>query len=82
MVIDLYAMIALLSRTTRILNDEKLTQENKDYILDLCRIAFEEHRYHFISQSKGMSKNADKVIERASARVSKFEGYGIDIIDL
>lgn len=81
MAIDLYAMIAVLSRTTSILNDEKVTQAHKDYVLDLCRISFEENRYHFISQSKGMSKNADKVIERASAEVSKAEGYGLDIID-
>lgn len=81
MAIDLYAMVALLSRTTSILNDEKIDQKKKDYVLNLTKLSFEETRHHFISQYKAMSKNSDKMIKAASDHVAASEGYGLDIID-
>lgn len=81
MAIDLYAMVALLSRTTSILNDDKIDQKKKDYVLNLTKISFEETRHHFISQYKAMSKNSDKMIKAASDHVAASEGYGLDIID-
>lgn len=81
MAIDLYAMVALLSRTTSILNSEKIDQKQKDYVFNLTKISFEETRHHFMSQLKGMSKNTDKIVKAASDHVSENVGYGLDIID-
>lgn len=81
MAIDLYAMVALLSRTTSILNNDKIDQKKKDYVLNLTRISFEETRHHFMSQLKAMSKNTDKIVKAASDHVSENMGYGLDIID-
>lgn len=81
MAIDLYAMVALLSRTTSILNNDKVDQKKKDYVLNLTRISFEETRHHFMSQLKAMSKNTDKIVKAASDHVSENMGYGLDIID-
>lgn len=81
MAIDLYVMVALLSRTTSILNREDIPQEKKDYVLNLTKIAFEETRHHFIANYKGMTKNVDKSIKAASDHVAQSMGYGLDIID-
>ncbi len=81
MAIDLYVMVALLSRTTSILNREEIAQEKKDYVLHLTKIAFEETRHHFTANFKGMTKNVDKSIKAASDHVAQSMGYGLDIID-
>lgn len=81
MAIDLYAMLAVLSRTTAILQSEKVDGEKKDYVLSLARIIFDETRHHFMANYKDMTRNMDKHIVEASEHVAKCGGYGLDIID-
>ncbi len=81
MAIELYAMLAVLSRTTSILNDDKIEDSQKDYSLKLCRLCFKESRHRFMRSLKGMSKNNDQLIKDVSDAVCEREGYGLDIIN-
>lgn len=81
MAIHLYAMVSVISRTTAILNDEKIPQDKKDYCLNLSEYALRYSKHHFVSNLKGMNKNIDKTIQSISDSVSDYDGYGLDIID-
>ncbi|EQC45987.1 acyl-CoA dehydrogenase family protein [Bacteriovorax sp. Seq25_V] len=81
MVIDLYVMIAVISRTTSILNNDKIDQAKKDYVLSLAKITLKESRQNFINNLKGMTSNEDKTITTASKHVCDNDGYGLDIIE-
>tara|TARA_R110002072_G_scaffold276051_1_gene437442 strand:+ start:185681 stop:187447 length:1767 start_codon:yes stop_codon:yes gene_type:complete len=81
MSIQLYVMLSVLSRTTSILNDEKISDEKKDYCHNLALLSLKNAKYEFIKNLKGMNKNNDKVIEKLSQQVCENKGYGLDIID-
>lgn len=81
MVIELYAMACVMSRTTSILEDENISDDRKDYVLKLTRYICADSRRKFISELKGMTTNFDKTIETVSDYVCKHDGYGMDIID-
>ncbi len=81
MALELYAIIALLSRTTYILNQEEVSDEEKDYVLSLNNIAFNDSRKKFIANLKAMRSNVDKDIARACEHIAKSEGHNIDIIN-
>lgn len=81
MAIDLYVMLAVLSRTTSILENSKIDQKKKDYVLNLAKISLKESRQDFVSNLKGMTSNEDKIVAQASAQVCEFDGYGLDILD-
>lgn len=81
MAIHLYVMAAVISRTTSILNDEKIEQSKKDYVLNLAKISLKHSRKEFVSNLKGMNRNDDKVIAEASKQVCELGGYGLDIIE-
>lgn len=81
MVIDLYVMVAVISRTTAILNSSKPTQDQKDYVLRLTKQICKDARTRFRRNAKLMSKNSDKTVVKISESVVKYGGYGLDIID-
>ncbi len=81
MAIQLYVMVAVLSRTTSILNDESIEQSKKDYVQNLALIALKDARGEFISNLKAMSNHDDKIIAKASEQVCDLDGYGLDIMD-
>lgn len=81
MVIHLYAIACVLSRTTSILEDEKIPDDKKDYVKKLTRYICNDHRRKFVADLKGMSKNFDETIEAVSEYVCKYDGYGLDIIE-
>jgi acyl-CoA dehydrogenase family member 9 len=81
MSINLYAMVAVLSRTTAILENEKISEDKKSYVQSLALIALDEARHEFMANYKDMDKNIDKHIVEASKHVISSEGYGLDIID-
>lgn len=81
MAIQLYAMLAVISRTTLILNDPKIDQGEKDYVLALCQYSCREARHKFMNNFRGMNKNADTLTENISKMVSERGGYGLDIIN-
>ena len=81
MTIALYSMLAVMSRTTSILNDDKISDEQKEYTFGLAELSLKRAQHNFVSNLKEMTKNQDKLIEKVSNAVSKNEGYGLDIID-
>jgi acyl-CoA dehydrogenase family protein 9 len=81
MAIELYCMVCVISRTTAVLNDEKQSEEQKEYCLNLAELALKRSRHQFVSNHKEMTKNTDKIIKKVSAQVSKQESYGLDILD-
>ncbi len=81
MSIQLYVMIAVISRTTSILNDEKIDEEKKEYCFNLAQHSLRRAKHVFVSNLKEMSKNSDKIEKALSDQVAKNGGYGLDIID-
>lgn len=81
MSIQLYVMLAVMSRTTSILNDEKIDQAKKDYCLDLAFYSLREAKHEFVANLKEMTKNSDLLVERLCQKVSDNDGYGLEIID-
>ena len=81
MSINLYVMVAVISRTTAILNSSKATAEQKEYVLRLTKQICKNHRREFARNARSMGKNSDKTVQKISESVVKFGGYGLDIID-
>jgi acyl-CoA dehydrogenase family protein 9 len=81
MSINLYVMVAVISRTTAILNSSKASAEQKEYVLRLTKQICKNHRREFARNARSMGKNSDKTVQKISESVVKFGGYGLDIID-
>jgi acyl-CoA dehydrogenase family protein 9 len=81
MVIHLYVTVAVISRTTSILNNSKVSADQKDYVLRMTKIICKESRIKFERNLKKMSKNQDKSVAKISEHVVSFGGYGLDIIN-
>lgn len=81
MSIQLYVMIAVISRTTSILNDDKIDDEKKEYCFNLAQHSLRRAKHVFVSNLKEMTKNIDKIEKKLSDQVAKNGGYGLDIID-
>lgn len=81
MAIDLYVILAVLSRTTSILNREDVDQKKKDYVSGLTEIIMRNSRHRFVGNLKEMKKNSDSYTKSVSQSVCDFDGYGLDILD-
>ena len=81
MTINLYVTLAVLSRTTSILNNESVDEKTKEYTYGLCEIACRDARQEFYENYKRMDKNLDKIVKATSDLACERDGYGIDIID-
>ena len=81
MAIELYAMIAVLSRTTSALENESISKEDKDYCLHMTKVFFKKSQKDFIKNLKRMGSNLDKEMKELSKEVVKREGYKLDIAD-
>ncbi|TNE95499.1 MAG: acyl-CoA dehydrogenase [Deltaproteobacteria bacterium] len=81
MAIELYVQLAVIARTTSILNNDSIEQDKKDYCLKMAKLALRDSRWRSVAAMKGMTKNLDKTVKEVSDLACKFEGYGLDIID-
>ena len=81
MVIQLYVTLAVISRTTSILNNSKVSAEQKDYVLRLTKIICREARIQFQHAHRNMTKNQDKSLAKVAEHMVNVGGYGLDIID-
>jgi acyl-CoA dehydrogenase family protein 9 len=81
MAVDLYVMIAVISRTTKILNDKEVPKDKKDYCTRLAKMSLKDSNSRFKKSLNEMSTNQDQLIKQLTEDISKFEGYGLDIID-
>ena len=64
MTIQLYVMLAVISRTTAILNSEKVDEKKKEYCFDLAQHSLRRAKHEFVANLKEMTKNIDKVEKR------------------
>ena len=81
MVISLYSTACVLSRATKILNDDSVSKERKAYVRSLSEISCRESRQVFMENLKRMRDNYDKHILSASRFISEEKDYALDIID-
>ncbi len=80
MAIELYAQTAVLSRTDMILKDEKISQDDKDYVLTLAKLSLIDSRREFIRNRKRLNGRYDSIVPKASKGVCDRDGYGLDIL--
>jgi acyl-CoA dehydrogenase family protein 9 len=81
MVIELYAQLALLSRTTAILNSAQIPAAEKTYIKQLAEVALSQSRQVFLLNSKRLATEFDKSMSPLSEQVCQRDGMGFDIIN-
>jgi acyl-CoA dehydrogenase family protein 9 len=81
MALELYAILAVLSRTTYILNQDSIDDKQKEYVMSLTNIVFADARRKFVTNLKGMTNNVDKDVKIASDHIAEHDGYNLDIID-
>lgn len=81
MAIELYAMLAIISRTTSVMANKNVDQKKKDYCLSLAKLALEDSRVNCVRELKNMTKNNDKMIKHIAKQVLELGEYGLDIVD-
>lgn len=81
MCMELYVILATLSRTTAILNDPTISAEKKEYVTKLTKYICKTSRQRFMQENKAMAKNYDKTVAKIAEVVANQGGYGLDIID-
>lgn len=81
MALELYAILAVISRTSYILNQDNVDEKQKEYVMSLTNIVFADARKKFVSNLKAMTKNVDKDIQNTCAHIAESDGYNLDIID-
>ncbi len=79
MVIELYVMLSVLSRTTSILNNAEISTSDKDYVSGLTEIICRDARQNFTRNYKRLSSSYDRLVPKVSAHVVERDGYGLDI---
>ncbi|HAZ12404.1 MAG: hypothetical protein A2X86_15820 [Bdellovibrionales bacterium GWA2_49_15] len=78
MVIELYVMLAVLSRTTFILNKSEVPEQTKAYVTDLATMSFTDSRRRFQATSRLMTRHLDEETKRIAKKLCEQEGYGLD----
>ncbi len=81
MTIELYVQLCVLSRTTSILNNPDISNEEKEYVKNLTEFICKNSREVFKTNLKALSSSTDFLIPKISKVVSKNEGFGFDIVD-
>lgn len=79
MVIELYVMLSVLSRTTSIINNAEISASDKEYVTQLTEIICRDARQNFTRNYKRLSSSYDRLIPKVSKHVVEREGYGLDI---
>jgi acyl-CoA dehydrogenase family protein 9 len=81
MAIDLYVTIAVLSRTTAILNNKNVPEDKKEYSYLMGHLACRERHKRFNINLQAMGGLDDTNARMVSDFTAKFEGYGLEILD-
>lgn len=81
MVIELYVQISVLSRTTSILNNSKVSESDKSYVKMLTELIMDDSKRQFKSNYRRLNSSYDNLIPKLSKAVSERDGFGFDIID-
>lgn len=80
MAIELYAQVCVLSRTTAILNDASISDDDKAYVKLLTDITLKKSRKIFKQNAKLIGQKYDRLLPKLSDEVAKRDGYGLDIV--
>jgi acyl-CoA dehydrogenase family protein 9 len=80
MAIELFVQLSVLSRTNSILNNPKISAEDKTYINSLTTLICSRSREVFLANSKRLGSDFDKSIPTLSSYVADRDGYGLDIL--
>ncbi len=80
MAIELYAQLCVLARTSTVLADPDLSDEDKQYVLNLTRITCIDSRQTFMRNKKRLGGFYDSVVPKVSEETCKREGYDLDIL--
>ncbi len=81
MAIELYVQLSVLSRTTAILNNKDISDNDKEYITLLTEMICRESHQSFTRNYHRLTSTYDKLIPKISKHVAERDGYGFDIID-
>jgi acyl-CoA dehydrogenase family protein 9 len=81
MAIELYVYVAVISRTTAILDNNSIPAEKKKHSLSLAKLALKDARHRFKSALKGMKGSGDRLVRDISKSVCENDGYDFDIIN-
>ncbi len=81
MAIALYATIAVISRTTSILDSDTVSEEEKNYVLNLAKVSCENSKKTFDCTLSLMKDNHDKAVGDLARYIVEKDGHGIDIVN-
>ncbi len=81
MATELYVQLCVLSRTTAILENGKVSEKDKEYVSLMTELICRDSRQSFTRNYKRLKSSYDKLIPKISKHVSEREGFGFDIID-
>lgn len=81
MAIELYVQLCVLSRTTAILNDDKVSASDKEYVSNLTEMICRDSRQTFTKNYRRLTSSYDKLLPKVSNAVAERDGFGFDIID-
>jgi acyl-CoA dehydrogenase family protein 9 len=80
MCIELFVQIAVLSRTTSILNNSSVSESDKNYVKSITTLVCSKSRESFLANSRRLGSDFDKSIPSLSQQVAERDGYGLDIL--
>lgn len=80
MCIELFMQIAVISRTTSILNNSTVSADDKKYVKALTEMICSRSRETFLANSKRLGTDYDKAVPDLSNLVAARDGYGLDIL--
>lgn len=80
MCIELFVQLAVLSRTTSILNNKTVSAADKTYVKSLTTLACSRSRETYLANSKRLGSDFDKSMPVISQQVADRDGYGLDIL--
>jgi acyl-CoA dehydrogenase family protein 9 len=81
MSIELYVQLCVLSRTTAILENSKVSDGDKEYVMMLTELICRDCRQNFTRNYKRLNSSYDKLLPKIAKAVSERKGFGFDIVD-
>lgn len=81
MTIELYVQLCVLSRTTAILNNPKVSESDKEYVTLLTESICRDSHQTFTKNYQRLTSSYDRLTPKISKHVAERDGFGFDIID-
>ncbi len=81
MAIELYAQLAVLSRTTWLLKQENISEEQKKHSVNLTLFFFHQSSEVFSFNSRLLNSQMDQLVPSLAKEVCDRQGYSFDVLD-